>query len=259
MKCEGHHKKRKCYAIDPKTGKALKPILPLQHVVQTPTGRVMELKGFVEARYDDKLAKWTPKKMKRTLVPAPLMSFTELHYQMAAVDEAQDAARPHHNPVDRPTTTLKAQPVIIKKGKRDFYSRGQRLPQFTNSKVEDATTQFKKGKFFQTAEVQPREYFLPVDPVTGKHVSRFAEINADDQSVAADKIALSPVPTESSFPALDLESSSDEEVDASLQAQEAELAAEIQSDKADPELREEKTAALATFFSEIRALLSKKR
>jgi len=208
----------------------------------------MSKKGFVEAAYDDKLALWKPKKMKRTLVPAPQMSFAEIHYQLAAQAEADaevDAEEAESAPVkpDRPTTKLTAQPVIVKGGKRHFFGAGQRLPQFMQSKVEDFATQNQKAGRFQIAEVRSPEYFKP----RPSSKPRFAEVaeeetdNADEEEeevVAADSIELSPLPSASLPDAQSdeaVEAAADATTEAQLTAQDVEIAASIQSEtESDP-------------------------
>jgi len=88
-----HHEK--CYRVDRKTGKVIgrnpvQRMLP-RVVVHTGTMHRMEKKGFQNAQYDEKLALWKPRKSKRTLAPAPVMSFAEVDAEAEDEDEEEAA------------------------------------------------------------------------------------------------------------------------------------------------------------------------
>jgi len=100
VKCFGKGEKTKCYSVDPKTKLVLgKPDRSRPFTLQSGvTGRgvvesyahhAMEKSGFREPTYDDKLALWKPKKHKRTLVPAPIISFAEIHFEAAAREQQE--------------------------------------------------------------------------------------------------------------------------------------------------------------------------
>jgi hypothetical protein len=225
--------------------------------VETVEHHTMEANGFQEPEYDEKLSLWKPKKAKRVRVPAPVISFSELHFEMAAADaaaDAEEAERPRKKKTAlRPTTTLTAKPTIIESGKPNFFDRQHRLPQFSNSKIEDSATQNAKSDKFQLAAVHPPEFFKPPagaqynDKQHDAH-PRFAQIDEAD-TVAADSLELSAVPTIADLPRLSLDAAS-AEATAKLSATEAALEAEVAD--------EEAKAAIGTFFSEVKSLLASK-
>jgi len=182
------------------------------------------------------------------------MSFSEIHFEMAEAEEAEEAAEhhPHKKSKLRPTTHLTFKPVIVKKGKSQFFGRKHRLPQFSRSKIEDAATQSAKASKYQIAAVHPPSFFKP--PVGAQYVpyseqSRFA--------VAADELELSAPPTDADLPALNIEATSDA---ATLRLAESEDAidSEVDASVSDAETSTEAKAAISTFFSEIKSLLSSK-
>jgi len=234
--------------------------LPLK-VIQTPTGRLMTEKGFVTPEYDAKLEKWKPKQSKRTMVPAPV-AFSELDVRIAVAEaEAEEEARPDRDDKPRlPTTKLTFKPVIIKKGRKEFYGAGHKLPVFTNTKLEDQPTQWKSKNKFNYAEIQPPSFFKPHPPQKGDAPrARFAEVDGDHEEeeadVAADSLELSALPTMDSLPELNLESTDAADVAASLSSQESTLMSELESETMDPAQKARARESLATFFTEVKALL----
>jgi len=155
-----------------------------------------------------------------------------------------------------PTTKLTFKPIIIKKGRKDFYGAGHKLPVFTNTKTESRWAQAKSFNKFTYAEVQPPSFFKPHPPAVDAHHSRFAEVevvNADGEDVAADAPELSAVPTVDSLPQLNLESA---DAAAQLSAQESALMNEIESESSDAAQKDRAKESLATFFTEVKALLA---
>jgi len=297
MRCYGKGHKQKCYRVDERTGKVLgrdqDNMLWVvkakggKHLrfdrfgrrgdkervhIQTPVGLAMSKKGFQSPEYNDVMNKWKPKKSKRIKVPAGVV-FAELHYQLAAEDMAEaeadsedavevegevEADKPRKFKARKspyPTTKLTSKPTIIAKGKEKFFTPKYRLPQFTNSKIEDAATQFKHRKHFQTAAVHPPSFFRPRKEHS-RH--RFAEVNSEDAEVVAgaDSIELSAVPTMNDLPTLKLQASSQAAI-ANLAVEEQALNTAIDQNVAEAEQAETK-AAIGTFFSEVKSLLSSK-
>jgi len=247
-----HHRKLKA-----------KPGLPLKPVYETYQGHTTHMKGWVEPKFDDKLLKWRPKRAKRTMSPAPLIVFSEIHMTTAVTDAAADAAaeaeaqaleadpkRRSRKPRDRPTTKLTFKPIIVKKGRGKFFPRHYRMPAFAGHSIESGLSVFKSLNKNVIAEVQPPSYFRPrkgakpADPFA----HRFAA--ADVDTVEGEDLthdvaeALPTVPTETDLPALQLESPN------SILAQESTLAQEVESN---PDALE----AVETFFSEVKGLLRK--
>jgi hypothetical protein len=225
VKCFGKGEKSKCYAVDPKTKQVLgkpDPSKPFtiqygvtgRSAIETPALHAMEQHGFVEPAYDDNLQRWKPKKSKLVLVPAPVMSFAQIHFEAAAAAdaEAEAEAEAEAAPVpERPTTKLTGEPVIVPRGKAEFYGPGHRLPQFTYSKVEAVDVQRSKSAAFQFAAVHPPSFFKPQP--NAKPQPRFAaadasEVTADE--LAADTPELSAVPTAASLPPLQLEAADEQ-------------------------------------------------
>jgi len=169
----------------------------------------------------------------------------EAEAEADAEDSSEAAPKP-----DRPTTKLTVQPVIVKGGKRHFFPSGQRLPQFSKSKIEDFATQNSKAGSFQVAEVKPASFFKP--PKNAK--PRFAEVaDADAESeeetevseegeeeeevIAADSIELSPLPSVASLPDSEsdeaLQATADATTEAQLAAQDSDLSASLSSENND--------------------------
>jgi hypothetical protein len=223
--------------------------------IETPAHHSMEENGFQEPEYDEKLALWKQKKSKLVRVPVPIISFSELHFEMAAADAdadaaVEDASRPRRKTALRPTTTLTAKPTIVEKGKSNFFGYRHRLPQFSNSKIEDAATQNLKSEKYQLAAVHPREFFKP--PVGAQYNDKQHDAAVHPrfaQFVAADSLDLSAVPTVADLPHLSLEDAT-AEATAKLSATESALEAEVAD--------EEAKAAIGTFFSEVKSLLASK-
>jgi len=254
--------------------------LPLK-VIQTPLGHMIRDKGFVIPEYQEKLDKWRPVKSKRTLVPAPVV-FTELHFQLAAESDpaasssssdstSTSGGKPEEKP-RLPTTKLTFKPTIVKKGRMAFYGKHHKLPVFTNTKTEDRAMQIKERHKYQYATIHPPSFFKP-QPHHHKRGSndrhhrkrssddrhhRFAEADVveedgEEEDVAADAPELSAVPTMDSLPALNLEST---DVAAQLSSQESTMMNEIESETMAPAQKDRAKESLATFFTEVKALLA---